>query len=156
MSYKGSFNKHFDLKGKHALLSPSTPSWLNYNEEQILKRLQSQWASTVGTDVHEWAEGRIRHRLKVNKYQKNDLLFYLLQKNVPDYAFDLDFLFDNVSNYINDAIGFRMEPEVILYYSENCFGTADAICFSYNFLRILVLKTGTSKVHIEQLLIYAA
>lgn len=156
MSYKGSFNKHFELKGKHALLSPSTPSWLNFNEEQILKRLQSQWASTVGTVVHEWAEGRIRHRLKVNKFQKNDLLFYLLQKNVPDYAFDLDFLFDNVSNYINDAIGFRMEPEVILYYSENCFGTADAICFRNNVLRIHDLKTGTSKVHIEQLLIYAA
>ena len=156
MSYKGSFNKHFDLKGKHALLSPSTPSWLDFNEEQILKRLQSQWASTVGTVVHEWAEGRIRHRLKVNKFQKNDLLFYLLQKNVPDYAFDLDFLFDNVSNYINDAIGFRMEPEVILYYSENCFGTADAICFRNNVLRIHDLKTGTSKVHIEQLLIYAA
>ena len=156
MSYKGSFNKHFDLKGKHAILSPSTPAWLNFNEEQILKRLQSQWASTVGTVVHEWAEGRIRHRLKVNKFQKNDLLFYLLQKNVPDYAFDLDFLFDNVSNYINDAIGFRMEPEVILYYSENCFGTADAICFRNNILRIHDLKTGTSKVHIEQLLIYAA
>ena len=51
-----------------------------------------------------------------------------------------------------------MDPEVCLYFSENCFGHADAI--SYNeikgMLRIHDLKTGTSAVKIEQLLIYSA
>ena len=26
--------------------------------------------------------------------------------------------------YVNDAIGFKMNPEQTLVYSENCFGTA--------------------------------
>ena len=58
--------------------------------------------------------------------------------------------------YVNDAIGYRMTPEQILYYSDNCFGTADAILFKNNFLRIHDLKTGVGKTHIEQLEIYAA
>jgi hypothetical protein len=58
--------------------------------------------------------------------------------------------------YVNDAIGFMMQPEVVLYYSDNCFGTADAISFRRNFLRIHDLKTGVTKVHMEQLEIYAA
>ena len=58
--------------------------------------------------------------------------------------------------YVNDAIGFRMTPEQVLYYSENCFGTADAIAFSNNFLRIHDLKTGAVPAHMEQLFIYDA
>ena len=57
---------------------------------------------------------------------------------------------------MNDAIGFRMVPEQILYYSDNCFGTADAIIFKNNFLRIHDLKTGIIPAHMEQLRIYAA
>ena len=58
--------------------------------------------------------------------------------------------------YVNDAIGFKMDPEVILYYSDNCFGTADAISFRNNELRIHDLKTGITPAKIEQLQIYAA
>ena len=60
--------------------------------------------------------------------------------------------------YVNDAIGFRMRPEQILYYSRFCFGTADAIAFDEKnqFLRIHDLKTGEVPAHMEQLLIYAA
>ena len=57
--------------------------------------------------------------------------------------------------YVNDAIGFKMDTEVQLAYSENCFGTADAICFRRNELRIHDLKTGELPAHVEQLLIYA-
>ena len=57
---------------------------------------------------------------------------------------------------VNDAIGFRMDPEMVLYYSENCFGTADAITFNDNLLRIHDLKTGAVPAHMEQLFIYAA
>jgi hypothetical protein len=58
--------------------------------------------------------------------------------------------------YVNDAIGYRMKPEQVLYYSDNCFGTADAISFRNNFLRIHDLKTGVTPAKMEQLLIYAA
>jgi hypothetical protein len=58
--------------------------------------------------------------------------------------------------YVNDAIGFKMTPERTLFYSENCFGTADAIAFRNETLRIHDLKTGAAPAHIEQLIIYAA
>ena len=58
--------------------------------------------------------------------------------------------------YVNDAIGFRMSTEVVLYYSDRFFGTADAICFRNNKLRIHDLKTGVGPVHMEQLEVYAA
>lgn len=58
--------------------------------------------------------------------------------------------------YVNDAIGYRMTPEQVLYFSDNCFGTADAICFRKKFLRIHDYKSGIIKAHMEQLEIYAA
>ena len=63
--------------------------------------------------------------------------------------------------YVNDAIKFRMVPEQILYYSDFCFGTADAItnldsALLNHKLEIFDFKTGTTPVHIEQLEIYAA
>ena len=58
--------------------------------------------------------------------------------------------------YVNDAIDFKMVPEQVLYYSENCYGTADAISFRRKKLRIHDLKTGTIPAHFEQLMVYAA
>lgn len=58
--------------------------------------------------------------------------------------------------YVNDAIGFKMTPEQPLFYSENCFGTADAIAFRNRLLRIHDYKSGVIPAHMEQLLIYAA
>lgn len=60
--------------------------------------------------------------------------------------------------YVNDALHFNLTPEQPLYYSRNCFGTADAISFDERkrFLRIHDLKTGVSSTHMEQLQIYAA
>ena len=58
--------------------------------------------------------------------------------------------------FVNDAIGYGMSSEVVLYYSENCFGTADAISFKKKVLRIHDLKTGEVPAHMEQLMIYAA
>ena len=60
-------------------------------------------------------------------------------------------------NYVNDAIGFRMTPEVVLKYSDVCFGTADTIDFreKERLLRIHDYKSGTSPVSMDQLLIYA-
>ena len=58
--------------------------------------------------------------------------------------------------YVNDAIGYKMTPEQVLFYSENCFGTADSISYRSGLLRIHDLKTGVIPAHMEQLMIYAA
>ena len=49
-----------------------------------------------------------------------------------------------------------MIPEQPLYYSPNCFGTADTISFKKELLRIHDLKTGETPASIHQLEIYAA
>lgn len=58
--------------------------------------------------------------------------------------------------YINDAIDFHMIPEVGLYYSENCYGVADAIDFTNNFLRIHALRTKHEPADMTLLFIYDA
>lgn len=58
--------------------------------------------------------------------------------------------------YVNDAIGFRMRPEQVLYFSDNCFGTTDAISFKSGVLRIHDLKTGVTPASLHQLEIYTA
>jgi hypothetical protein len=58
--------------------------------------------------------------------------------------------------YVNDAIGYRMVTEQKLVYSNICFGTADAISFRKNILRIHDLKTGATPTSMHQLEIYAA
>lgn len=58
--------------------------------------------------------------------------------------------------YVNDAIGYRMETEQILFYSVNCYGTCDTIQFRKNLLRIHDLKTGIIAGSPHQLEIYAA
>jgi len=57
---------------------------------------------------------------------------------------------------VNDAVGFKMTPEQILFYSINAYGTADAISFRVGQLRIHDLKTGVSKVSMDQLMVYAS
>ena len=49
-----------------------------------------------------------------------------------------------------------MSTEVVLFYSERFFGTADAISFRNGVLRIHDLKTGITPAHFEQLMMYAA
>jgi len=65
-------------------------------------------------------------------------------------------LVGTVGLYINDAIKYKMQCEQVLYYSENCFGTADTISFRYNTLRIHDLKTGVFPGSVHQLEVYAA
>ena len=86
----------------------------------------------MGTRLHQWAKDTIDLGLKQPRSKKTL------------YA------------YVNDAIGYKMDTEVVLFYSPRFFGTADAICFRNNFLRIHDLKTGKTPVHMEQLEIYAA
>ena len=150
------FNNHDRLKGRHALLAPSQPYWLYYSEEQLIQKYYSTHAQAVGTAAHELAETLIRESIKLKKTDKNMLLVHLLQSGIPRAAIDIDRLYDNFMVYVNDAIGYGLQPEQILYYSDVCFGTADAISFRKNFLRIHDYKSGTTPAKMDQLIVYAA
>lgn len=155
------WNDHSKLVGKHAILSPSGYSWLNYDnkeeaKEKLYSRYLSNYAQEVGTLVHEFACKRIQYRMPLRKRDQDAVIFYLLDNGIPRNVIDLDYFYENLFYYVNDAIDYRMSPEVVLYYSDNCFGTTDAIYYDKNILRIHDLKTGKSPAHIEQLEIYAA
>lgn len=152
------FNKHSELEGRHAILSPSKHYWLNYDDEGLMRNYISSFATDIGTLVHEYACDRIRFRMPLdaeNDEAKNGLLMHLMKNGIPFRVIDLDRLFYNLVPYVNDCIGYKMESEVILKYSDLCFGTADAIGVRRNWLRIYDLKTGVSPASMDQLLCYA-
>lgn len=154
------WNDHSNLRGTHALFSPSKSGWENYSEETMYDRYFGGFAKEIGTVLHLEAEDRIRYGLRINAGSKNDLKLALYRSiDIPNEVVDeLEFepIFQNVRSYVNDCIGFRMDPEVILYNNDLCYGCVDAISFNNNFLRIHDLKTGTTPAHIEQLFKYAA
>lgn len=152
------FNKHSELEGRHAVLSPSKHYWLNYDDEGLIRSYISSFATEIGTLVHEYAADRIRFRLPMdaeNEEAKNALLAFLLKNGIPFRVIDLDRIFYNLVPYVNDAIGYKMDSEILLKYSDLCFGTADAIGIRRNWLRIHDLKTGQSPACMDQLLCYA-
>lgn len=153
------FIKHLNLEGKHAWLSASKHTWLNYDNETLCERYVNSWATTVGTLLHALAENYIKYSTKMLKSDLRIVKLYLEANGVPSNVInglDIEMMFNNLMQYINDGVGFKMSPEVVLYYSDNCFGTADTISYRNGQLRIHDLKTGTSPVHMDQLNIYAA
>ena len=154
------WNDHSNYVGKHAILSPSSYHWINYDKEeskeQLYSRYLSNYAQEIGSLVHEFACKRIQYRMPLRKRDQDAIIFYLLYNGIPRNVIDIDYFYENLFYYVNDAIEYRMSPEVVLYYSDNCFGTTDAIFYDKNNLRIHDLKTGKSPAHIEQLEIYAA
>lgn len=126
------FNEHSNLIGQHAFLSASNYHWLNYSEEKLAERYLKAQAVQRGTELHDLAASHIRLGIKMPRTK---------------HTFDM---------YVNDAIGYKMTPEQPLYYSPNCFGTADAIAFRDGYLRIHDLKTGETEASMLQLMIYAA
>jgi hypothetical protein len=155
------FNKHFHQEGKHALLSASSWRWLNDDSDSLVKRIKSQYSTTIGTVLHNIAYKHIKYRIKMNRYDKKNVMLELLSSGIPGFvvdALDFDDVFENLMNYVNDGVGFKLSPEVVLYYSDNFFGTADSIAYSERdrFLRIHDYKSGSTPAHMEQLLIYAA
>jgi hypothetical protein len=126
------FIKHSALEGQHAFLGASKYHWINYDEDKLVSSYSSFLAVQKGTILHEFAAQCIRLGQKLPKSKKT------------------------LNMYVNDAVGFKMTPEQILYYSDNCFGTADAISFRNNLLRIHDYKSGKIPAHMEQLEIYAA
>ena len=126
------FNEHSNLKDSHAFLSASKYHWINYTEEKLDRVFISAMAAQRGTELHAFAHEAIRLGIKL-----------------PGNGLTL-------SRYVNDAIGYRMHPEQILYYSDNFYGTADTISFRRNKLRIHDLKTGVIAASEHQLEVYAA
>lgn len=150
------FEAHKELRGKHATLTPSQPHWLRYSEEQLFQKYVSTYMPMVGTSLHELAETLIKNNLKLKKGDKLAVLSHLLNDGIPRSVIDMERIYGNFMTYVNDAVGFKLIPEQILYYSPYCFGTADTISFRNNFLRIHDLKTGTAPAKMEQLIVYAA
>ena len=126
------FTKHSNLEGLHAPFGASQSAWLRYDDEKILATYNNMKAKEMGTRLHAWAKETIDLGIKQPRSKKT------------------------IYAYVNDAIGYKMDTEVVLFYSPRFFGTADSICFRNGTLRIHDLKTGVTKVHMEQLMIYAA
>ena len=126
------FNQHRNLSGMHAPFSPSSPSWLRYDDDKATEVYLNRKAAELGTRLPAWAAETIQLGIKQPRSKKT------------------------IYAYVNDAIGFKMDTEVVLFYSERFFGTADTICFRNNTLRIHDLKTGINPVKMEQLEVYAA
>ena len=126
------FNNHSLLKGQHAFLGASKYHWVNYDELKLEETYNKHLAAQKGTLLHDFATQCINLRQRLPKSNKT------------------------LNMYVNDAIGYKMTPELILYYSENCFGTTDAIVFKNGLLRIHDLKTGVTPANMTQLEIYAA
>lgn len=126
------FNNHSKYEGQHAFLGASQYHWINYDEVKVASAYNNFLAKQKGTELHEFAAQCIRLGQKLPKSKKT------------------------LNMYVNDAIGFRMTPEQILFYSPYCFGTADTISFRNGYLRIHDYKSGVVPAHIEQLEIYNA
>lgn len=151
------FERHSELEGKHAILSPSQCSWLGYSDdEELFKRFKSFYAAKVGTVIHGLAQELIERKVRLNKVDKKLVYFELIKNDIPRSIISIDDWYDSLSLYINDAISFGMTPEVQLIFSEWAFGTADAISFTDNVLRIHDLKTGSVPAKMDQLICYAA
>ena len=135
------FNSHVKLEGLHAPFSASKSHWLRYDEEKLIATYSNLKAKEMGTRLHAWAKETIDLGIKQQRSSRT------------------------LPAYINDAIGYKMSTEVVLYYSDRFFGTADAISFRYEkneegrkigVLRIHDLKTGNKPVSMEQLEVYSA
>lgn len=126
------FNTHSNLVGQHAFLGPSKYHWINYDPEKLATVYANAQMAERGVRLHALAHEAINLGVKMPRTAK---------------SFNM---------YVNDAIGYRMTTEQILFYSLNCYGTCDTISFRNNLLRIHDLKTGIIAGAPSQLEIYTA
>ena len=132
------WNSHQGLEGTHAFLGASSYHWLNYTDEKLISVYKNRLAAQRGTELHEFASTCIKLRQRLPRSDKA------------------------LNAFVNDAIGYGMDSELILFYSLNCYGTADAIYFGKQrgsdrmILRIHDLKTGETPAKMDQLIVYTA
>jgi len=135
------FRRHLELEGRHSFLSPSKYHWINYDDEKIITAYDRHMTAALGSRLHAWAAETIKLGLRQ-----------------PDNS-------KTINMYVNDCIGYRMWIEQPLAYSDNAFGTTDAIWYGENpdkesswkyLLRIFDLKNGSSPSSKSQLECYAA
>ena len=124
---------HSNFRGQHAkILSASNPHWLGYTDDKFDRLAAAVDEKQRGTELHAFAAEAIR-----------------LKQKLEDNGTTL-------SMHVNDAIGYRMRPELPLVYSVRAFGTPDAIGFRKNLLRVHDLKTGHALASMKQLRCYDA
>ena len=159
-----------DILEDHAILNPSGYSWINYKQEDMAEKLTKRYFTAMrapaGTAIHDFACNCIKLGEKLPKQNNNiiKMIKLFMSQNKTPYSPELinfignlpTHVFESLMLYVNDCIGFKMDPEVKLVYSESCFGTADAISFDGNTLRISDYKSGDGPAHMEQLFIYDA
>lgn len=164
------FNEHSELEGRHAQFSPSKSSWLRYSNDKIISTYVNRHRTELGTEIHEFINSQIEMSQKATSVRQisHDISTYIYSKyrerEMIDYGKALinslnnipEEVFETAKMFINDAIGFRMRSEVILKYSDNFFGTTDAISFKNNVLKINDFKSGDLEAHMDQLIVYAA
>ena len=129
------FNSHYLPQNRpHAFLSASKYGWIKYDEDKLIYAYLTQLAAQKGTELHAVAHSLIKHQIKL-----------------PDSPLTMNM-------YVNDAIGYQMNSEVVLFVSENCYGTADSIAYypEKKLLRISDYKSGKTATSFNQLLVYAA
>ena len=167
------FNDHSKLEGTHALFGASQSHWLRYDDEKIIDKYLNRNKVQLGTELHEYAKTQIdlMQRVSSVKSLMHDVATFIytkysLTKENPQPQTGMNLIkslnyiprdvFETLKMYINDAIGYKMKAEVILYYSDNCYGTADTISFRNRILRIHDFKSGKHKADMEQLEMYTA
>lgn len=126
------FNTHSAIAGQHAFLSPSTYHWIRYSDQKLRARWTARQASARGTSLHDLAHNAIRLGVELSRGDRT------------------------LAAYVSDGIKYKMTVEQPLFYSDNCFGTPDTICFRRRVLRIHDLKTGLARASMDQLRVYAA
>lgn len=128
------FHKHSQFQGTHAFLGASNHHWLNYSDDKLVVAYRTAQAAARGTRMHALARECIE-----------------MGQRLPDDG-------GTLSMYVNDAIGFGMTCEQTLFYSWNCYGTADTISFNTETLRLRIhdYKSGKVKTSERQLFVYAA
>lgn len=147
-------------EGSHAIISPSRHiTRPDYSLDQFDNYISSSYAARIGTSIHELAAQLIKAKIKVNKSEAFKMIeLKLFNDGIPRPLIQPVQYCDTFIAYVKDAIGFDMDPEVVLKYSRFAFGTTDAIRYNEkkNYLRIHDLKTGKQQAPLDQLVSYAA
>lgn len=152
------WNNHKEFEGKHAFMGGSNYHWLNYDSEAFENRYYSQFSQAIGTAMHQLAHDCIVSNTKLNKHDIHLIEMTMYKAFIPKDAYDPNFLLTNLIPFVNDAIGFHMSSEILLFVNEFCFGTVDAIVYNdfEKTLRVHDYKSGIIPAKIEQCYIYMA